>query len=127
MILPYLFVAPAEKKGRGVYTSKNIAANTILEISPVIVLSPKERKTIEATKLFDYIFEWNENHKSGAIGLGYISLYNHSYDANCDYDMDYENMLMTIRTVKAVKKGSELCINYNAVPDDKTLVWFHKI
>lgn len=58
--------------------------------------------------------------------MGYISLYNHSYDANCDYEMDYDNLLMTIKTVKPVKKGSELCINYNASPDDKTPVWFHK-
>jgi uncharacterized protein len=126
MILPHLFVAPAGNKGRGVYTSKNIPAGTIIEISPVLVLSPKERKTIEETKLFDYIFEWGNNHKSGAIALGYVSLYNHSYDANCDYDMDYDNLLMTVRTVKTVKKGGELCVNYNAAPDNKTPVWFHK-
>jgi len=127
MILPYLFVAPSTNKGRGVYTSKNIPANTIIEVSPVIVLTPKERKTIEDTKLFDYLFEWGNANKQGALGLGYVSLYNHSYDANCDYDMDYESLLMTIRTVKPIHKGSELCINYNAVPDDKTMVWFHKI
>ncbi len=126
MILPFLFIAPTEAKGRGVFTSKNILANTIIEISPVLVFSAKERKIIEETKLFDYLFEWGNTHKQGALGLGYVSLYNHSYDANCDYDMDYENMLMTIRTVKAVKKGSELCVNYNADPSDKTPVWFHK-
>jgi len=126
MILPYLFVAPTEHKGRGVYTSKNIAAGTIIEISPVIILSSTERKTIEQTKLFDYLFEWGTSRKQGALALGYISLYNHSYDASCDYDMDYDSLLMTIRTVKPVKKGSELCINYNAVPDEKALVWFHK-
>jgi uncharacterized protein len=126
MILPHLFVAPAGKKGRGIYTSKNIPADTVIEISPVIVLSPKERKSIEATHLYNYIFEWGETHKSGALGLGYISLYNHSYESNCDYEMDYENMLMTIKTVKPVKKGSELCVNYNADPNDKTPVWFHK-
>ncbi|HEX6913931.1 MAG TPA: SET domain-containing protein [Chitinophagaceae bacterium] len=127
MILPFLFVAPSGNKGRGVYTSRSLAADTIIEISPVIVLSPKERKTIELTKLFDYIFEWGETHRQGALGLGYVSLYNHSYQANCDYDMDYGNMLMTIRTVKKVRKGSELCINYNASPDDPTPVWFHKV
>lgn len=126
MILPYLFVAPSGNKGRGVYTSKSIPAGTVIEISPVIVLAPKERKTIEETRLFDYIFEWGNSHRQGAIGLGYVSLYNHSYEANCDYDMDFDNQLMTIRTVKDVAKGSELCINYNADPDDKTPVWFHQ-
>jgi uncharacterized protein len=126
MILPYLFVAPSGNRGRGVYTSKNIPAGTVIEISPVIVLSSRERMVVEETKLFDYIFEWGKSNKQGALGLGYVSLYNHSYDANCDYDMDYDNLLMTIRTVKAVKKGTELCVNYNAEPADKTKVWFHR-
>jgi SET domain-containing protein len=124
MILPQLFIAPTEHKGRGVYTSKNIPANTVIEISPVIALSPKERKAIEQTKLYNYIFEWGNSNRQAAIGLGYVSLYNHSYDANCEYDMDYENLLMTIKTVRPIKKGNELCINYNATPDDKTPIWF---
>ncbi len=126
MILPHLFVAPSGSKGRGVYSSRNIPADTIIEISPVIVLSSTERKTVEKTKLFNYIFEWGASHRQGALGLGYISLYNHSYDANCDYDMDFDNLLMTIRTVKPVKKGGELMVNYNADPANKTTVWFDK-
>lgn len=124
MILPYLFVAPSGSKGRGVYTSKNIPANTVIEISPVIVLTNKERSTIEQTRLYDYLFEWGRSHKQGAVGLGYVSLYNHSYDANCIYDMDYDGKLITIQTIRPVKKGSELCINYNATPDDTKKVWF---
>ena len=37
-----------------------------------------------------------------------------------------EKRLMTIKTVKTIKKGEELFINYNASPDDKTKVWFDK-
>ncbi len=60
------------------------------------------------------------------MALGYVSLYNHEYASNCDYEMDFESNLMTIRTVKRIKKGEELSINYNADPNDKTKVWFHK-
>jgi len=109
-----------------VFTTKSIPANTAIEMSPVIVLSTAERKTIEQTRLHDYIFEWGPSHKKACIALGYISLYNHEYESNCDYEMDFDNNLMTIRTVRAIKKGEELCINYNADPNDKTLVWFHK-
>ena len=126
MIVPYLTVAPSSKKGRGVYTTKNIPANTIVEISPVIVLNSKERKIVEATKLYNYIFEWGEIKKQGCIALGYVSLYNHDYNANCDYEMDFEHQLITIRTVKTVKKGEELFVNYNAEPNNKTKVWFDK-
>ncbi|RFM28892.1 SET domain-containing protein [Deminuibacter soli] len=126
MILPFLFVAPSEKGGRGVFTSKKIPVGTVLEISPVLVLTAKERATIEDTKLYNYIFEWGDNRKQAGLALGYISMYNHDYKANCVYEMDYENALMTIKTVKPIAKGDELCINYNADPDDETLVWFHQ-
>ncbi|WP_153798866.1 SET domain-containing protein [Foetidibacter luteolus] len=126
MMLPNLVIAPSPKGGRGVFTTKNIAANTVLEISPVIVLTVQERKDIEKTKLFHYIFEWGKTRKLGCMALGYVSMYNHDYASNCEYEMDFEARLMTIKTVKAVKKGEELCINYNADPNDKTLVWFHK-
>ncbi|HVX48653.1 MAG TPA: SET domain-containing protein [Chitinophagaceae bacterium] len=124
MIMPYLTIAPS-KGGRGVFSTRNIPKDTIIEISPVIILSPAERKTIEKTKLFDYIFEWGKSRKKGCVALGYISLYNHEYASNCNYDMDFDNRLMTITTVRAIKKGEELCINYNADPNDKTPVWFH--
>lgn len=124
MMLPSLFVAPSGNKGRGVFTSKAIPAGTIIEISPVLVFNVKERKSIEATKLFNYVFEWGDSHRLRALGLGYISLYNHDYSSNCEYEMDFDNNLITITTVKAIKKGEELSINYNAEANNKTPVWF---
>jgi SET domain-containing protein len=124
MILPILVVAPSEKRGRGVFSTSKIPANTVIEISPVLVLSEKDRKLIEKTALFDYIFEWGNNRKKACIALGYLSLYNHAYDANCTYDMDFDTQLMTITTVKTIKKGEEVFINYNAVADDASPIWF---
>jgi SET domain-containing protein len=124
MISPYLIIAPSDNRGRGVFSLKNIRANTIIEISPVLVFSSTERKVIENTKLFDYIFEWGKTKKQGCLALGYVSLYNHAYESNCDYEMDFEHRLVTIRTVKKISKGEELFINYNAHPTDTTKVWF---
>ncbi len=127
MILPILIVAPSAKRGRGVFAGEKIAANTIIEISPVLVLSAKDRKEVEKTLLFDYIFEWGDDSKQACIALGYLSLYNHAYDANCDYEMDFEENLMTITTVRTVKKGEELFINYNAKADDASPIWFEAL
>jgi len=124
MMSPHLIIAPSDNRGRGVFSMKNIPANTVIEVSPVLVLSAKERKTIEKTKLFDYIFEWGSSRKLGCLALGYVSLYNHAYNSNCDYEMDFEHKLVTIRTVRKIKKGEELFINYNAHPTDETKVWF---
>ena len=124
MMSPYLIIAPSDRRGRGVFSLRNIPANTIIEVSPVLVFSSAERKIIEKTKLFDYIFEWGKSKKQGCLALGYISLYNHAYESNCDYEMDFEHRLVTIRTVRKISKGEELFINYNAHPTDATKVWF---
>lgn len=124
MILPILVVAPSDLRGRGVFAGEKISANTIIEISPVLVLSAKDRKLVEKTLLFDYIFEWGIGGKKACIALGYLSLYNHAYNANCDYEMDYDVHIMTIKTVRPIKKGEELFINYNAIADDSSPIWF---
>ena len=126
MILPILIIAPSKKRGRGVFATEDIKKGTVIEISPVIVLTAAERNIIEKTIMFDYIFEWGKNKKRACVALGYVSLYNHEYASNCDYDMDYKNRTMTITTVKDIKKGDELSVNYNAEPNDKTRVWFDK-
>ncbi|MFT4204126.1 MAG: SET domain-containing protein [Chitinophagaceae bacterium] len=122
--MPYLTVTASQLGGRGVFTTENIRVGTTIEISPVVALSPADRKHIEKTELLNYIFEWGEDYKGAGVAMGYLSMYNHSYHANCIYEMDFENQEMRVRTVKPIKKGDELTINYNAVPDDETPIWF---
>jgi SET domain-containing protein len=117
-------VAPSDKRGRGIFSTEKIDPGTVIEISPVLVLSAKDRKHVEKTILFDYIFEWGKKRKKACIALGYLSIYNHAYDANCEYEMDYEAKLMSIKTVREISQGEELFVNYNAVADDETPIWF---
>ena len=124
MLLKSLYIKDSENRGRGVFTTQNIPANTVIEISPVIELTVKERKQIEGTKLYHYIFEWGTTKRKAAMALGYISMYNHSFKPNCEYEMDYEKQNMTIRTLKAIKKGEELYFSYNGNPDDQSPLWF---
>ena len=124
MILPILYIAPAEKMGRGVFTSDIIEANTVVEIAPVIVMSAEDRKWLDKTLLHDYIFEWGANKDQCCMALGYVPIYNHSYKSNCEYEMDFDNDLIRIKTVRAIKKGEELYINYNGDWNDSQPVWF---
>lgn len=122
MVLPILFIAPTVSMGRGVFTSKEIISGTIIEISPVIVMTIEERKLLDQTKLHDYIFEWEED--QCCMAMGYVPLYNHSYKSNCEYVMDYPNQQISITTVRLIKAGEELLINYNGDWDDATTLWF---
>lgn len=124
MILPILAIAPSKERGRDVFATEAIEAQTILEISPVLVLSMEDRKKAEETLLYNYIFEWGEGHELGALGMGYISIYNHSYQPNCSYQMDFDNELMTITAIHDIAAGEELFINYNADPEDQSPIWF---
>lgn len=124
MILPFIFIAPTDVMGRGVFTSSAIDADTIIEISPVIVMSAEDRKLLDKTLLHDYIFEWGGSKKQCCMALGYIPIYNHSYKSNCEYEMDYDNELIRIKTVRYIKAGEELFINYNGDWNDTKPVWF---
>lgn len=124
MILPVLTIAESPNRGRGVFAMEPIPANTTIEIAPVIVLNAEERAKVEATQLYNYIFEWGEDNRSAAVALGYVSIYNHSKLANCKYEMDFDFQTIAIITLQAITIGEELCINYNgeggADPD-----WFN--
>ena len=124
MILPFLFIASSNKKGRGVFTSENIQDKTIIEISPAIVMSNDDRLLLDQTLLHDYIFEWGDKHNQCCVALGYVSLYNHSYQSNCEYVMDYELELISIKTMRLIKAGEELFINYNGDWNNEKKVWF---
>lgn len=124
MILPFLFIAPTEQMGRGVFTSENIGVGTVVEMSPVIVMSTEERKLLDQTLLHDYIFEWGDENEKCCMALGYVAVYNHSYQSNCEYEMDFENEVIAIRTVRDIIAGEELFINYNGSWNDEKPVWF---
>src|SRR5690349_21119692 len=108
-----VFVARSKGRGRGVFTFDEIASGTIIEIAPVIVMTGKERKLIDETILHDYIFEWGDDRTQCCMALGYVPLYNHSYQSNCEYEMDFRKQLITIKTVREIKAGEQLFINYN--------------
>ncbi|TAH02619.1 MAG: SET domain-containing protein-lysine N-methyltransferase [Sphingobacteriales bacterium] len=124
MILPALFIAPVLNKGRGVYTAEDLVKGTIIEVSPVIVMTGEERVHLDKTTMHDYIFEWGSRRDRCCVALGYVSVYNHSYSSNCEYEMDYEYNTITIKTVRSIGAGEELTINYNGTWNNKKKVWF---
>ena len=110
--------------GNGIFTSEPIKANTIVEVSPVIVMKHTERKLLDQTLLHDYIFEWGDRKKQCCMAMGYVPLYNHSYDSNCEYEMEFDKEIIAVRAVRNIEKGEELIINYNGTYNDGKPVWF---
>lgn len=119
-----VFVSKSKGRGRGVFTYEALPAGMIIEIAPVIVMTAKERKLIDETLLHDYIFEWGDDRTECCMALGYVPLYNHSYEANCEYEMDFRKQTITIKTVSNIEAGEQLFINYNGEAKNETPVWF---
>jgi uncharacterized protein len=130
MLKPYLYLDRTTDMGRGVFTTKKIPVDVVVEIAPVIVMDNTDRAYLDKTLLHDYIFEWG-NSKEGinadkcCMALGFIPMYNHSYKSNCEYIMDYENEVIYVQTVRAIEAGEELTINYNGDCNDETKLWFN--
>lgn len=119
-----VYVQQSGKMGRGVFTSADLKKNTVIEIAPVIVMSKNDRSFIDQTLLHDYIFEWGDKREQCCMALGYVPLYNHSYASNCEYEMNFKQQTILVRTIRAIKAGEELFINYNGDWNNKKPVWF---
>lgn len=124
MIKPYLYLKSTTDKGRGVFASERILANTIIEESPVIVMSKDDRTHLDKTLLHDYIFEWGQKKDRCCVALGYIPMYNHSYKSNCEYFMNFEEETIQVKTIKTIEREEELTINYNGDWNNNNKVWF---
>ncbi len=124
MILPCLYMADSPDRGRGVFTSENLPAGRVVEISPVIVMSAEERVLLDQTLLHDYIFLWGKDESKCCVALGYISIYNHDYHSNAEYEMNFTASTIRITTVRDIKKGEEIFINYNVSWNDSKRVLF---
>jgi SET domain-containing protein len=125
-----LHIAQSPGMGWGVFTSRPIPASTWIETSPVVVMPAEQRSLLDQTRLHDYIFEWGnegEEIRHCCMALGYIAVYNHAVDSNCEYVMDLEAGLIRVRTVRDVQAGEELFINYNGDAGNDRPVWFRDI
>ena len=119
-----IYIDKTDERGRGVFTKRSIPVNTIIEMSPVIVMTAEERKLLDQTRLHDYIFEWGPDSKECCMALGYVPVYNHSYRSNCEYEMDFDNQVIKIKTIRNIEAGEELFINYNGDWNNDKKLWF---
>jgi SET domain-containing protein len=124
MILSCLYIADSFNRGRGVFSSENLTAGRLIEIAPVIIMSSEDRRLLDRTLLHDYIFLWGRDETQCCLALGYVSIYNHDYQSNAEYEMDFQTNTIRIKTVCKIKKGEEIFINYNGTWNDEKPVWF---
>ncbi|HEX8915874.1 MAG TPA: SET domain-containing protein-lysine N-methyltransferase [Humisphaera sp.] len=106
------------KGGRGVFATRDVPADTLLERVPVLLL-PKNQvfgKSEVAKRMAHiswYVFDWEGVTKREyvALALGYGSIYNHSPNPNARVERHAPDVL-EFHTVRAIAAGEEIFINY---------------
>jgi uncharacterized protein len=118
-------------KGRGVFAARDYEANSIVEESPVIILSVPYGKLPK--EIQDIVFAWDQlagdSGSALALALGFGSLYNSANPSNMRYEADKTNNVLRFIAVRNIYALEELTINYAALgggsesPDEK---WFDR-
>ena len=110
--------------GRGVFACRKFNNGAVIEMAPLILLATADKAFLQTTSLFSYYFLIDNADTPAALGLGYSSVYNHSYTANAAYTISLTNACLIIKACKAIKPGEEITLNYNGNPGDTTTVFF---
>jgi len=125
-LLEVKFISP--KKGKGVFAKKEMKKDTIIDVAHVIPLPNKDYKRIKKTILYNYCYIWEdpkfESEFTNAISLSVSQFINHSYNPNVRYIYYYDYNCIEFETLRDIKKGEELLVNYNGLVEDKSPVWF---
>lgn len=109
--------------GRGVFASKEIKKGEVIEKAPILILQFTDFIDTRWNLLFEYYF-WMDDYV--ALALGFASMYNHSKDANCKYELNREEEAITFIATIDIKKDEEIYFNYKGSANPKTPMWFEK-
>ncbi len=109
---------------RGVFAKRDIAKGELIHEAPVLSYPNDQHVHIEKTALADYAFEYGINHS--ALLLGYGMLFNHSYEPNAIYEINFDNHTFDFFAYRDIKAGEEIVINYNGEVDNNDPLWFNK-
>ncbi len=114
-------IAEFGRRGRGIVAIAPIAEGQLIERSPVLIISSDERKAVDPTIIFTYVFMWEHgtteedlyNHEGRcAIALGYTSLATHSYTPNCKFVRHIDELLLDLVALRPIAAGEEITIDY---------------
>lgn len=104
-------------KGIGVFASRAIATEEVVEIAPVLqIIAAFEQIHPELRRR---VFDWEYLASvagTSALGLGYACMYNHANPANMRYESALDGDGIMFIAAREIEKDEELTINYNG-PD----------
>lgn len=112
-----LEISEYEGKGRGVRTLETIRRGATIEIAPAQFLSPSLCRFIMRSRDYAYFFVWKDNNNFNmAIGLGLLSLCNHSRSPNARVDIHTNSETAHLVAIQKIEPRTEITLSYLASP-----------
>lgn len=108
-------------RGRGVFACAAIAPGTVIEAAPVIVLPAADCPALDRTVIYEYYFHWDGDPDGvgrGALGLGILTLCNHSPRPCARIDRNYARLTLDLVAIASIRPGEEVTIDYGCT------LWF---
>ena len=101
--------------GRGLYATRKIYANEIIEVCEILVLSPEDTKKVNETDLKWYTFVFDASTAQDCIVLGMGEIFNHADQPNVKYDLVRygDRFKMVFASVRDIEAGEQLFTDYN--------------
>jgi ribosomal protein S18 acetylase RimI-like enzyme len=124
---PAVRVGHSPGRGRGVFALRAFKAGETIERAPVIPFPPEQWRLMDQSVLEEVCFCWGVDGKDGAVGLGFASIYNHSFTPNARYIRRLDDLHLEYVALRDIETGEEILTNYNCEPDDMTPVWFEPV
>jgi SET domain-containing protein len=106
---------PSPGKGRGIFAVRNLRGGEVIERSPILLVPGSEGDILAETFLGRYMFQTDDG-KRYVIALGYASLYNHDDDANAEFFVSSDAIV--IKALRAIRKGAEVTLDYGWTAGD---------
>lgn len=105
--------------GRGLYASRDLYANEIIEVAELLVLSASDTLKVNQTDLQWYTFVFDAKTGQDCLVLGNGEIFNHSDEANVNYDLvQYgDRVKMVFVSNRDIKAGDQLFIDYGRDTD----------
>jgi SET domain-containing protein len=120
---PPITVALTAERGRGVFATRDIAPDEVIETCPVIVVPADEADAVCSSVLGNYAYGWDDG--AVVVALGFGSLYNHSADPNATYEEGEAEDTMLVRARRLILAGDEVFIDYTGGGEQE--LWFDAI
>jgi len=96
--------------GQGVFAAVPIRKGEVIERCPYIVIDDDDLQ--DENRLNDYLFTSPDVKTDYLVVMGFGMMYNHSSDANSEWEIDDDNRFVRFSAVRDIAPGEEIFQDY---------------